>query len=157
METTQQDSEALPGKFSRFPEVGILWMLALSFLTLGFYLLYWFFSRSRLLNELLPEAPIPSAFIYLCCSGFFVNTALAIYTESLEKTETISQVAFLIYFLVNCLFLVWALMIRTRINVLVGSDSGTFAANIWWTLLLEAWYLQYKINQIKRSSFYSLM
>lgn len=157
MEQPAEETRALSEKLQAFPETGILLMVVLSFLTIGGYLLYWFYSRSRLLNDLLPEAVIPNSFMALCSTGFFVNVVFTLYTESLEKTDPMSQVAFAIYFMVNLLFLVWALLIRQRFNLLVGGDDKPDSANIWLTILFEGWYLQYRINQVKRAGFYSLM
>lgn len=150
--------------FSRF---SIFYVIALSFLTQGLYLVYWHWQRTRLLNRALPSNPISAFFVNNTIAAFVVFVGLVLYTnfyypidtaayEQAAQTGDVSQLdvpgvwlaTVMFLYIVLILLVVWSFKIRNRLNQLIGPDSQDPPwFSVLMTGLFQAFYLQWQINR----------
>ena len=124
-----------------FPRFSAWWVLLLSILTLNFYTVYWLYSRTKIINRVLPKDPIYMGMCWTFIAFYMVNIGFAfleVYYAS-NLTNVVSTI----------MMLVWAFSLRNRLNLLAGvkSDSKLRTGPVL-TFFLQSIYLAYKINQI---------
>lgn len=136
--------------FDRFPALSLLSLLLYSVATLGIYSWWWMYSRSVILNTLLPpEQGIDKQFMHLCVAGFGITIILAIALGmqpdnlSLENTVNVLSMA------INIMTIIWVLRMRRGIHYLLGPTQTMYHLNLFWTFLFQVFYLQQKINLIR--------
>ena len=161
MEIFPPDQPATPTapSFQQFPRVSplltLLWML----LTFTLYLPYWLFTRTRILNRLYPQHPVPVLVPVLCAVSYAV---LFYYSFQLPPDITLDQLMkdpqYLPFVSVaalgNLVQLVWIILFCQRLNACVGAMPGQPLYTRYSLLVLSNFlivnvvYPQHKINQI---------
>jgi hypothetical protein len=143
--------------FERFPSVSLLSMLALSLLTLGIYGWWWLYSRSLILNGLLPpKEMISKNFISLILAGFGITLIAAFISATQTDNTDLKQATDVLSLVLNVLVIVWVFRFRRGLLFLLGEKLGesapntrnVFHVNVVWTFLLSVFYLQKKINDV---------
>jgi len=135
--------------FKRFTAWGVF---GLSLITYGIYTVYWLYSRTKILNELVPDNKIadwiPSTLILTTLvsigagivSGGYVSAVSVGIANSIYLLSTLA-------YLVLYIILIFAF--RNRMNVLSDSHAGSkFWIGGIMTFFFNAIYFQYKINQV---------
>ncbi|OMH29091.1 DUF4234 domain-containing protein [Motiliproteus sp. MSK22-1] len=138
-------------QITAFPRFSTWWVLLLSMVTLSIYSLYWIYSRTKILNRLVPENPI-SFWIYASPILFFivgiiVNFMIGFYgAEAGSGLTVFSNIVSLVNLII---FIVWAYSFRNRLNRLAGVEKGDkcYAGPIL-TFFLNSLYMSYKVNQL---------
>ena len=132
-----------------FPRLGTLLVVALGILTLGIYLLYWLYTRTRILNSLLPSRPVPAGLINFVLSTYIVVIGLSLVELAYPGNQTIGTVTSLINLVSSIGFLIWVFIFRERLNHFNNAAPG----QRYWlgpilTFFFQSMYFQYKINQM---------
>ena len=76
-----------PLPFEVFPRVSLLHIVVLVLLTIAVYVPYWLYTRSLLINRLLPDRPIPVPFMALCIVATVVMFYFALQMPAVETFE----------------------------------------------------------------------
>jgi hypothetical protein len=158
----QQGSPGYP--FEIFPRIEPFLVFIFAIFTCKAYVIYWLLTRTRLLNELCPERPVPFQVVVpsIVAFGLYMYMLLSMPVQEgigvieLMNSEEFLPVAYANLFLDLSLF-IWGLYFCFGLNHYTGASSGTalysspgfmLLANV---LLVNPVYLQYKINQISKS------
>jgi len=155
-------TEKLLPVFERFPRTSLIFIVLLTLATLGFYVPYWLYTRTRILNQLLPNNPIPSLLIAMCMGGYIMLLALVYQLPADMNTEQIMnspQFSHLMNaaMLLNLVQLAWAMLFLQRVNICTAAQTTDALYGSYFLLVLahlfivNIYYLQYKINQIADS------
>lgn len=137
--------------FKRFTTWGVI---GLAIITLGIYGYYWMFSRTKVLNTLIPENKVASWLVPAVIITGVLNlifSILPLIAPELAGTLALVSLPFSIIGFV--LVIVWAFKFRNRLNIISGSTKG----NVFWlgpiiTFFFQLYYFQYKINQMHDAS-----
>ncbi len=136
--------------FERFPAVSLLQILLLSVATLGIYGWWWMYSRSRILNTLLPEGQgIDPRFMHLNLGGFAITLVLAIALAAQPDNTSLEATVNVLSMAINIMALFWLFRFRSALHVLLGAAAENYHFNAFWTFLLQVIYLQHRINMIR--------
>ena len=141
------------------PRLSGWWVFLLTLCTLGVYVPFWLYRRSRALNRLLPGQPIDSALIHTVLSLYVFNFTLALF-EGLGGALAEPALANAGYrFLSQALNLgvivglvLWFITLRSRLLVAMrrsGLPDVGMSPVVNFLLALLGWgavYQQYKIN-----------
>lgn len=147
-----------PPSIQSFQRVPLLLVAALALLSLGFYVPYWLYTRSRIINEINPAHPIPFWFMALCMGGFLMLLGLILqFPEGMTAEEWMASESFKpvlrVAIVVNGLMLLWSAIFLHRLNLAASIDSNDprhgnyFFLVLVHLLIVSVFYLQYKINQ----------
>lgn len=137
--------------FKRFTTWGVI---GLAIITLGIYGYYWMYSRTKILNTLIPENKVATwvvpAIIGLGAINLLISLLPFVSPELALSLSLISLPLSLIGFV---LVVMWAFKFRNRLNIISGSSKG----NVFWlgpilTFFFQLYYFQYKINQMHDAS-----
>ncbi len=144
--------------FRKFPAVSLPLFILLMLATLGIYAWWWMYSRSQWLNAELPAAQrIDQRFIHLCLGGFVATLVLAVAVSLHQEDLSLISTLNFLSLLLNVLVIVWTLLFRRGVNALLGEKQQAHHFNLFWVLLLQVVYMQYKINQIRAANPLGLM
>lgn len=149
--------------FQRFPRMMPFLTLLLAIGTLGLYVPYWLYTRTRLLNEMCPQQPIPSLIVALCMGALvmFVVMAFQVVSE-LPPQITLEQLrehpGFIrlmdAAMIVNILQLLWGLLFCHRLNLCAQAHAGNtlYSSYFWLSLshffIVNIFYLQFTLNRL---------
>jgi len=144
----------------QFPRFTTWAVVGLAFITLGIYGYYWLYSRTKILNKLIPENPIakwlPVTTISLMLLYWVISLAPLLFMggDMMDPSASSSMggimlIAPLVNIAVLVLFLMWIFGFRSRINQITGAQKG----NMFWlggilTFFINVYYFQYKINEM---------
>lgn len=134
-------------------------VVMLTIVTLGFYVPYWLYTRTHIMDKMHTGKPIPALFIALCMGGYIMLLVLAYQLPAdLSAQQIINSPEFdrLRYAAValNIIQLCWAFLFLQRINACTNAKPGDILHGSYFILVLahliivNVYYLQYKINQI---------
>ena len=147
------------GSFELFPRLSPLAVVLITVVTLGFYVPYWLYTRTRIIDKMHTGSPIPALFIALCMGGYIALLVLAYHLPTNLSAEQMMQSAEFgrlmdIAVVLNLIQLCWAFMFLQRINICSGAKPGEplhgnyFILVLAHLIIVNVYYLQYKINQI---------
>lgn len=154
-EATDSSGVAAIKQFPRFTTWAVV---GLAIITLGIYGYYWLYSRTKILNRLIPENPIakwlPATTIGLMLL-YWVMSLLPLFLmggDMMSPESSMSGlmiIAPIVNIAVLILFLMWIFGFRSRINQITGAQKG----NMFWlggilTFFINVYYFQYKINEM---------
>jgi hypothetical protein len=149
--------------FQRFPRLSPILLLLITFGTLGLYVPYWLYTRTRLLNTLCSTRPVPSLIIALCMGSLLMFIILLFqFLSQLPPTLVLEDLknhpGFIqlmdVAMIVNFLQLLWAMFFCHRLNVCTQAKPGDrhygsyFFLALSHLLIVNIFYLQYKLNQL---------
>ncbi|MBN4071864.1 DUF4234 domain-containing protein [bacterium AH-315-F18] len=138
-------------KFSphEFPRQGVLATIALTIITLTFYLPFWQRRHSRIINRLLPDDPIGSWWFPLSIAVTILNFGMVIPEILSNDHRGVVALSNFINRIDIILIIVWAFKIRNRMNTLLEATKGS---KTWYngllTFFLGVIYLQFKLNSL---------
>jgi hypothetical protein len=151
-------SEVSSLSFRQFPRLSPFLVVLLTLLTLGFYLPWWLYTRSQILNRIYPQKPISQFLIALCMGGLIMMIALVFQipqqasVDLMVKTPEFQRVMD-VAMVLNFLQFIWALIFCQRLNLCSQRQMGDPLYASYFILLLShlfivsIFYLQYKLNQ----------
>ena len=138
-------------RFSTWAVVG------LAMITMGIYAYYWLYSRTKMINKLIPENPIakwlPVTTITIVALYWVMSMLPLLFLGGEGDASSIwglmMMIAPLLNIIVLILFYVWVYALRNRINQISGAQKG----DMFWlggiiTFFFNAYYFQYKINEM---------
>ena len=136
---------ALKDVFQRF---STWYVFILSILTLGLYVIYWMYSRTRSLNRLQGIEPISEVFILVAVAWNIVSYPLAFAEEFWQFSAELLLASTVFNIAASVLLLVWAFMFRSRLNLFLA-DSPLPSSRLGgvMTFFFQSLYLSYKINE----------
>ena len=129
-----------------------IWLLIfLTIITLSIYFPFWFYRQTKVLNKNLPERRISTAFVILCFALTFLNIGSLILIFIFEENLPLYISNFAFEKLDLLFTYIWAFRIWERINRLLDTKKHT---ETWfsglWTFFFLFYYLQFKINKLKK-------
>jgi hypothetical protein len=127
-----------------FPRFSAWGVFGLMIVTLGIYIPYWFVTRTRIANRILPDQRISSVFLSGVLILFVVSMLLSFASGIQPSDLDLQLIANCVGLASNICFLVWAFRLRARLHAIVGQDSFSGPATFFFGIL----YLQYKLNVI---------
>jgi len=149
--------------FQRFQRLSPILLLLITLGTLGLYVPFWLYTRTRLLNSLCPAKPVPSIIIALCMGSLLMFAIMLFqFLNQLPETIPLEQLQNNPDFvrlmdaamIVNFLQLLWAMLFCHRLNVCTQAKPGDrhygsyFFLALSHLLIVNIFYLQYKVNQL---------
>lgn len=144
------DSASPLSAFERFPPLPLLPLIVFSVATLGIYTWWWMYSRSVMLNEVLPpERHINTGFMRLCISGFAATLMVAVAAGFQPDNIALESTVNILSLVLNIMVIFWVLHFRRAANYLLGETETPHHLNLFWTLLFQVFYMQHKINMIR--------
>ena len=127
---------------SSFKRKSVLLVILLSIVTFGVYPFYWVVTRTKILNQLIPEKAIPSGFTLTVTIAYIVLFAggfIAGFTGNEGLVQTLNLLNLPIYILL----VVWFFKFANRLESV--SKSPYSGVGVFF---LSAFYLQHKINKL---------
>ncbi|WP_141215613.1 DUF4234 domain-containing protein [Hahella sp. CCB-MM4] len=144
----EENGKESPG-IADFPRLSVVLFVALSMLSFGLYFAYWMYSRSQMLNRQLGASGISMGLMNFSVSAFLVYVGVALFAQSNPERVDMLMLYDMFALICNILFLVWIFKIRNRLHLLLGVSRGhKYWCNAFLTFLFNAFYIQYKINQM---------
>lgn len=151
-------------KIKQFPHISTWAVIGLTIITLNLYVYYWLYTRTKILNRLLPEKPIAGwiailTIVLMLLSQVFslvpVFISMGIEFLNPEILGAIIMISPFVNLILVILFLIWIFSFRNRINILSESNKGSqFWLGGILTFFINVYYFQYKINQMHDHLFY---
>lgn len=142
------DNEVTSNSLADFDNFSTWYVIGLTLITLGFYLVYWLYSRTKILNTLKSVEPIGEAFIMttivLYFGSFFSGFGELYFTDEpvyLVFSQIISIAS-------NILFLVWVFKFKNRLNSYFSNNVADWSfLNSVFTFFFQTFYLSFKLNE----------
>jgi len=154
--TPRTDPEApVPAEsfLATLPRFSTWYVVGLAIITLGFYLLFLAYRRTRQLNALLPpESTIGMGFMLTTLGLVVLSLPLAVLVELNPHSQELVLLDALANIAGGILTLVWAFRFRERLRQHVNTHGVSTRIGPILTFFLQFIYLQYKINQLKDSA-----
>ncbi|WP_020409074.1 DUF4234 domain-containing protein [Hahella ganghwensis] len=148
-ETPPVDPQNQSPGIADFPRLNVALFVALTMLSFSMYFVYWMFTRSQILNRQLGTAGISLGLMNLAVSAFFVYVGVYFYFQANPERGDLLMVTNIFALICQVLFLVWIFKIRNRLHLVMGVTRGhRYWCNALLTFLFNAFYVQYKINQM---------
>ena len=151
-------SELARGANDRFGDIGVftrfstVYTIILAFLTLGLYLPYWFYTRTRRLNRIV-QRQTSLAFMRIAVLLYVATYAMYFSQGYFEATgdergllPRLDQATALMDLVSNALLVVWAYKFRNRLHETFGGPE--FRIGLVLPFLFSIFYLQYKLNEL---------
>lgn len=133
-----------------FPRQSVLTVIGFTVLSLALYLPFWLRKQTRILNRLLPESSISTAWFPICILSILMIYGVVILEIASNDDPNILIISKIVDKLSQLLIVIWTFKVRNRFNELLSlqpDDQGWF--NGFLTLIFGAFYLQFKINRIE--------
>lgn len=132
-------------KFDRFGTWGVV---GLSIITLSFYMVYWIYKRTLVLNRQPGITPIGGAFMIVASALYIISFLFIIPEVVYPQSQDVMLLSQLVSIFSNIFFLVWAFKYKNRLNVVL-SNSGIPVKSIGsvMTFFFQVIYLSYKTNE----------
>ena len=132
-----------------FPRFSTWWVFLLTLTTFGIYPIYWLYTRTRILNRILPSGAIHIGLAF-AAAGLLVASIAAELLQGIYPDDLgVSAISRIIGLICNVVILVWVFMLRNRLNEHFASKQG----DRYWiggvlTFFFHVLYLQYKLNRL---------
>ncbi|OUS26486.1 hypothetical protein A9Q99_18300 [Gammaproteobacteria bacterium 45_16_T64] len=140
----QSESVADIDNFKRFSAWGVL---GLSIITLGVYSMYWFYTRTEIINRIQKDV-IPTFVSVGALVSYVVYFGASMISE--EQMEDPMLLTFVLISTLTyiVLYLWWVFAFRNRLlAVAIDNGRSDFKVGVILTFIFQAIYLQYKINE----------
>jgi hypothetical protein len=126
-------------------------MLALTVVTFQLYPVYWFIDTTRSLNNQV-ERKVSTGFM-VACSVLLVPAQVAFLTS---RWLGLGQSWLLLIAVPLTLWVLWSLRVRAQFNEYVRHRQADWLkTSLLWTVLLQPYYLQFKINEAIEAGLFS--
>jgi len=127
-----------------FKKTSVLFMVIMTFISLGIYFPYWFLSREKAILQLESEKELPKLYsrLVLVLYGFSIILGLFSAFMSKQMVEFYGNTDRLITFVGACALIFLAFRTRRMLMDHTGEELSWI-----WTFLFGPWYLQHRINQ----------
>ncbi len=131
--------------FDRFSTWGVL---GLSIITLSFYMIYWIYKRTLILNKQPGVAPIGGMFMAVAIVLYILSFLFIIPEAMYPLSPEVVLVSQLVSIFSNILFLVWAFKYKNRLNIVLDNRGISInPASSIMTFFFHVIYLSYKTNE----------
>jgi hypothetical protein len=143
------DAWVTPATVQAFPRFSAWWVLVLGVVTAGIYPFYWLYTRTEILNRMLPSKAIPMGLVVSALMLFVANVAASLVSLVYPDDLGVGALSSVINAVSTIVTLVWVFKFRNRLNERFVSQRG----DRYWisgvlTFLFAVLYLQYKLNQL---------
>lgn len=116
------ENKSSSNTFASFEKFSTWYVFGLAVITLGFYMVYWLFSRTKILNRLRSIEPIGDIFINISILLFFLSFFIAIGKTYTENNSTYLIFSQFISILSNIVFIVWSFKFKNRLNIYLSNN-----------------------------------
>lgn len=123
---------------NKLPRISAWLVFLFSILTLGIYVIYWLYSRVRVVNEL-QNKPIAIELLYGLI-GVLVATVVVAFMEITMLDSALNIVYYVIFFVI-------AYSLRNRLHDIFAANNHEAKIGPILTFFFNIIYLQYKINE----------
>ena len=124
-------------------------MIFLTIITVGLYVPYWMYTRTKMLNLANEEESVSKFFTILAVSLLVLTYGFDVGSEFIKPEPGVAGIFKFIGIASNLCALFWALMFRSGLNSYTRAKKGDdLWSNGFFTWLFQAFYHQYKINKI---------
>ena len=128
-------------------------LLGLALLTLGVYYGHYMTRQTRIINKHLPEdRKIPPNFVLTILVLGYLTLGLFVGYLFVPEDHPVAVVSDTLDWVWLLMMLFWGFYARSRMNLLTGAERG---GPLWfsglWTLLLNPFYFNYKINRLNET------
>ena len=134
--------------FKAFERFSTWWVFLLGIVTLSFYLPFWMYTRTQVLNRLPGVEPIGDEFVVITVVLYIlaeINGLSGLFRPDKGVLDLTSQVVSMAS---NILFLVWVFKFKNRLNDFLEKNvSGYMPLTSMATFFMQVIYLSFKLNQ----------
>ena len=126
---------------------GVFWFVVLSFITLGFYMVYWFYKNKDAFNKLKSKVEIEAWHLHALLVAFvlyWIFTIPSVLQLSYGMGGLNNALSQLFDIVSGVLMIVYAFRIR---RMMLDNFKG-FDMHWFWTLIFNIFYVQYKVNKL---------
>ncbi len=133
---------------SGFQKFSTWYVFGLSIITLGLYLAYWLYTRTRTLNNLQAIEPIGDAFITTTLSAYLLYYPIGIGEIFMEQYQGYLVFSNILSLTGSILMLVWVFKFRHRLNTFLSNNYEELSQlGPVLTFFFQVFYLSFKLNQ----------
>jgi hypothetical protein len=136
------DTEPVRGNVLAFPRFSAWWVLLLGIITLGFYPLYWLYTRTKTANRLAPGSAVSPGLPQTVLTVTAVNIILALIAAGMPRDSAFHTFSTLVSIVTWVAQLIWIFQFRSTLIAIAGKPVGGVL-----TFFFSNLYFQYKINQ----------
>lgn len=135
---------------TQFKRQSIWALIGLTIITATIYWAFWLRRQTRLLNQNLPQQPIPGWFFPVLLVLTILSIGWAIPEVLTNDAPGIIAIGELLSCADLIFTIVWVFKVRNRLNTLLETSKSdkTWFGGVW-TLLFGIFYLQFKINRLQ--------
>ena len=145
--TPDSDLNTFSGDIDSFERFSAWGVFGLSVITFGVYVMYWFLSRTKVLNGFY-QNKIPDGVVYGALISYVVYFVGSLVPQSFYTNDLFVSLFAVISLVYLILYLVWVFKFRSRLlEIAQGNGHPEFRINPALTFFFQSLYLQYKINQ----------
>lgn len=124
-------------------------MIGLTIVTLGLYLPYWMYTRTKMFNEVIGDEDVNQIFTTFAVGFFLLTYGFDVSESFLDIPSNAAGIFKVLGLASNICVLVWALMFRSALNGYTrAKPRDELWSNGFFTWIFQSFYHQYKINQI---------
>lgn len=135
-------------ELQRFERFSTWYVFGLSIITLSFYLPYWMYTRSKILNTLPSVTPIGSTFINVTVFLFIASFLMVIPEVAFPDSQEVVMLSQISSLISNIFFLVWVFKFRNRLNDYLNENvAAPSTLGPVLTFFFSVWYLSFKLNE----------
>jgi hypothetical protein len=125
----------------------VFWFVVLSFITLGFYMVHWFYKNKDAFNKLKSKVKIEAWHLHALLVAFvlyWVFVALNGFQLSYGAGGLYNTLGQLFDLITGVILIVYVF----RIRLMMTDNFKGLNMHWFWTLIFNVFYVQYKINQL---------
>lgn len=131
-----------------FKKLSTWYVLLYTILSLGLYIIYWLFSRTKILNEKHYSNPVSDALMYSAIVIYLISYPLMLVEVFVPEEAAYVLTSQLISFVGNILLIVWTFKFRNRLNTYLNLEkSNTKYLGPVMTFFFQTLYLSFKLNE----------
>ena len=132
-----------------FPRFSTWGVFLLTFVTVGLYPVYWLYTRTRILNRVLPSNPVPVGLAVAAVIALLASAAASFLNGMYPDHSGVGAMSSVINIVSGIVNLVWVFMFRNRLNQhFVPHEGDRYRLSGVLTFFFTVLYLQYKLNQL---------
>jgi hypothetical protein len=138
-------------KITQFKRQSVWVLLGLTVITATIYWSFWLRRQSRVLNQTLPQQPIPRWFFPISLALTILSIGWAIPEVLTDDAPVVIAIGKLLSKADLIFTIVWIFKVRNRLNLLLETSKSdkTWFGGVW-TFLFGIFYVQFKLNRLQR-------
>ncbi len=115
-------NDGQPDSLRSFPRFSTWFVFLLSIPTLGFYLLWWLYHRTKILNRLKDVNPISDAFVFFALGLNILTLPISLTAETVIRDPAYILFANATSLIASISIIVWSFKFRSRLNTFIEQN-----------------------------------